>query len=257
MKAKVTCVYDEGALPDTHLIGAIGMSIMIDADGKRFLFGLGHRPRYLENNMYALGIKPDSIDAVVVSHNHIDHWGGLDGLMKERTKPIDIYAPASCFLEESRKPFRIGQKGMYPPEGKEDIMFRCDVTGWTDLSEHVHISPPMTQNGADECFLTISTRTGPAMIVGCCHMGLDHAVEEVRQHFGRKPMAIIGGLHIGKKNDALADVYAQYLQEEDIRRLYLNHCTNERGINRMRVTLGLDGVKDFFGGQTLEFDLLR
>ena len=51
-------------------------------------------------------------------------------------------------------------------------------------------------------------------------------------------------------------MYAGYLKDLGIKRLYLNHCTNERGIDRMRVTLGIDGVKDFFGGQTLEFDLL-
>ncbi len=254
MKAKITCVYDEGALPNTHLIGAIGMSIMIDADGKRFLFGLGHRPRYLENNMGELGIEPDSVDAVVVSHNHMDHRGALDGFMRERTKPIDFYAPASCFAEERK---RFGRTdGMYPPEGKEGLMYRNDVAGWTDLSEHVHISPPMTQNGADECFLVVSTKVGPVLIVGCCHMGLDHAVDAVKERFGRIPAAVIGGLHIGKKNDRLADVYAGYLKDLGIKRLYLNHCTNERGIDRMRVTLGIDGVKDFFGGQTLEFDLL-
>ena len=242
MKAKITCVYDEGALPNTHLIGAIGMSIMIDADGKRFLFGLGHRPRYLENNMGELGIESDSVDAVVVSHNHMDHRGALDGFMRERTKPIDFYAPASCFAEERK---RFGRTdGMYPPEGKEGLMYRNDVAGWTDLSEHVHISPPMTQNGADECFLVVSTKVGPVLIVGCCHMGLDHAVDAVKERFGRIPAAVIGGLHIGKKNDRLADVYAGYLKDLGIKRLYLNHCTNERGIDRMRVTLGIDGVKD-------------
>lgn len=251
MNGKITVVYDEGALPDTDLIGAIGMSILIEADGKRTLFGLGHRPRYLDHNMYSLGIDPDSIDQVVVSHGHVDHYGGIAGLLKHRERPVDVYAPASAWGE--KKTF--GSTGVYLPEEYAGLGVRKDVTGWTQLSEHVWISEPVSANDAEECFMCLRTATGTVMIVGCCHPGLDHMFESEKEKFGRYPTVLIGGLHIGKKNDRLADVYAHYLKDSGCK-LYLNHCTDARGINRMRVTLGLDGVKDFFGGQTMDLQLL-
>ena len=102
----------------------------------------------------------------------------------------------------------------------------------------------------------ISSSSGPLLISGCCHPGLDHVFEAVKAKFGRYPTALIGGLHILKKQDKLADLYAQYLKDVDCRRLYLNHCTGVNGINRMRVTLGLKGINDFYAGQSIEFNLV-
>ena len=51
------------------------------------------------------------------------------------------------------------------------------------------------------------------------------------------------------------DLYAEYLQNTGCRSLYLNHCTGITGINRLRVTLGLKGVNDFYTGQSLTFQI--
>ncbi|WP_400204399.1 MBL fold metallo-hydrolase [Methanomethylophilus alvi] len=252
-KVKITVVYDEGALPNTNLIGAIGMSILVEADGRRTLFGLGHRPRYLEHNLSSLDIESDSIDQIVVSHRHIDHFGGLAGFLKGREKPIDIYAPAGAW---GGKKTVFGPTGIFEPEEFTGKTVRHDITDWVQLSDHVFVSPPLTDNGSEESFLVISSSSGPLLISGCCHPGLDHVFEAVKAKFGRYPTALIGGLHILKKQDKLADLYAQYLKDVDCRRLYLNHCTGVNGINRMRVTLGLKGINDFYAGQSIEFNLV-
>ena len=57
MNAKITCVYDEGSLPKTNLIGAKGFSVMVESEGKRLLFDTGLRGRYLMHNMGVLGLR--------------------------------------------------------------------------------------------------------------------------------------------------------------------------------------------------------
>src|ERR671935_135054 len=50
--------------------------------------------------MKRLGVEPNSVDAVVLTHLHGDHFGGipflvLDGQFSRRTRPLVIAGPAS------------------------------------------------------------------------------------------------------------------------------------------------------------------
>lgn len=48
------------------------------------LIDFGYTPQTLLNNLDLLGVHPDSMDAMVLSHGHYDHFGGLDGLLATR-----------------------------------------------------------------------------------------------------------------------------------------------------------------------------
>ena len=250
-EAKITVLYDEGAAEGTTYIGAVGFSLLIEVDGERTLFGLGRRERYLSNNMYVADVEADSITRVVVSHNHIDHWGALPALARARGEKIDVYAPASAWGEKKI----IGTTGMtFAPAVMEKVE-RKYVAGWVQLSEHLFITEPIAFHDGSgyEVFMVLKSRSGPVLMSGCCHCGLDHVFEAVKEKFGAYPVAVIGGLHLGGKKDRLADLYAEYLQTIGCRHLYLNHCTGEIGIGRLRVTLGLKGVNSFYVGQSVDF----
>ena len=115
-EAKISVIYDEGAIEGTTYIGARGFSLLVEADGERTLFGVGRRPRYLTNNLYVADIDPDSVDRVVVSHGHADHWGAISGLLKERESPVKVYAPASAWGDKRM----FGATGMFVPTDMED-----------------------------------------------------------------------------------------------------------------------------------------
>lgn len=59
----------------------LARSVVAGGTERRLMIDFGYTPRALLNNMNLMGIKPESIDAMVLSHGHYDHFGGLDGLL--------------------------------------------------------------------------------------------------------------------------------------------------------------------------------
>ncbi|MDR3206528.1 MAG: MBL fold metallo-hydrolase [Candidatus Methanoplasma sp.] len=246
MSFTVRCVYDEGAAIGTSFIGAKGFSLLIEADGKRVLFDAGKRGRYLLHNLGLMGVDADSIDAVVISCGHADHTGGLRALLKERTVPLNIYAPASAAGVKTI----FGSKGLYIPEEYSEKAIVSPTGDWTEISDRMHMSPPFGKEG--ESFLVIDASGGPAVLSARSGFGVGKAVSATEEKFGRAPAAYVGGVLMRRNDDSGADAAAAVFSASGCRDLHLNHCTGQFGITRLRVNLGLAGVKDFYVGESIE-----
>jgi phosphoribosyl 1,2-cyclic phosphodiesterase len=57
--------------------GSRGNSILLESDGTRVLIDAGYPPRILAKRLAALHVAPESIAAVIVTHEHIDHARGV------------------------------------------------------------------------------------------------------------------------------------------------------------------------------------
>jgi len=57
--------------------GSKGNSILLESDGTRVLIDAGYSPRALVQRLASAGVQPESISAVVVTHEHIDHVRGV------------------------------------------------------------------------------------------------------------------------------------------------------------------------------------
>ncbi|MBL9154267.1 MAG: MBL fold metallo-hydrolase [Verrucomicrobiales bacterium] len=68
--------------------GSSGNSAVVCHGATRVLIDAGLSARQLEQRLLALGIEPDSIQAVVLTHEHGDHVGGLDVFCRKRPLPV-------------------------------------------------------------------------------------------------------------------------------------------------------------------------
>lgn len=62
--------------------GSRGNAILVECDGTRLLVDCGYGTRTLAGRLKTIGVKPDSIDACVITHEHSDHVHGAKSAMK-------------------------------------------------------------------------------------------------------------------------------------------------------------------------------
>lgn len=71
-------------MPRQSLVAEFGLSLLgesrIGATTRRVLVDFGYSPQVLANNLALLQIDADLIDSAVLSHGHLDHYGGFAGL---------------------------------------------------------------------------------------------------------------------------------------------------------------------------------
>jgi 7,8-dihydropterin-6-yl-methyl-4-(beta-D-ribofuranosyl)aminobenzene 5'-phosphate synthase len=72
--------------PPRHILnGEWGLSMLAQSqrggEERNVLIDFGYTPEVLTNNMAILGVDPASFDAMVLSHGHYDHFGGMVGFL--------------------------------------------------------------------------------------------------------------------------------------------------------------------------------
>lgn len=73
---KLTVLVDNNTYIDQYYLGEPGVSYFIEDCGIRILFDTGYSDVYVRNAK-KMGIDLSELDAVVLSHGHNDHTGGL------------------------------------------------------------------------------------------------------------------------------------------------------------------------------------
>jgi len=77
-----------------------GLALHIEStkgsESRRYLLDYGFTPDVYANNLELLKIDPAAVDALILSHGHFDHWGGLIGFLEARRaqmrKDLRLYA---------------------------------------------------------------------------------------------------------------------------------------------------------------------
>lgn len=98
------------------LVGEFGLSILCESQvsttTRRVLVDFGYSKETLATNLKLLGIDPNTIDAAVLSHGHLDHYGGFAALqdvgLTGRRIPL-IVGEEEAFCE------RVAMIGTPPP----------------------------------------------------------------------------------------------------------------------------------------------
>jgi 7,8-dihydropterin-6-yl-methyl-4-(beta-D-ribofuranosyl)aminobenzene 5'-phosphate synthase len=116
--------------PDKTLISEFGLSMYVESqrgtETRNVLMDFGFTPGALVNNIDVLGIDPASFDALVLSHGHYDHFGGLAGFLRQNKARLKAKLPiyiggeeAFCAREWTGQPVR-GDFGVLDRKALED-----------------------------------------------------------------------------------------------------------------------------------------
>jgi 7,8-dihydropterin-6-yl-methyl-4-(beta-D-ribofuranosyl)aminobenzene 5'-phosphate synthase len=168
-----------------------------------------------------LGIDPQAIDAVVLSHIHQDHTGGLASLLAEAAHPT-VYLLAS-----------------FPGSFKRSA---AALTSVVEVSHPVEIFPDVystgeVDGGIKEQALAIRTESGVVIITGCAHPGVARMVRRgikasvPGDGLDETPVAlVVGGFHLLDQSPGQIEALIADFESLHVRRVCPTHCTGDRAI---------------------------
>lgn len=191
----ITVVYDNNA-DKTNLETAWGFSCVIQGLEETILFDTGGNGDILLTNMQKLGIEPETIDLVVLSHIHGDHVGGLSAFLK-RNNEVNVYLPHS-----------------FPASLKNDVKHTGATV--TEVQESLKISREVYSSGElgtsiKEQALIVQTAKGLIIITGCAHPGIVNMVERTREIMKDDVLFVMGGFHLGGHSmDAIERIVLEF-----------------------------------------------
>jgi phosphoribosyl 1,2-cyclic phosphodiesterase len=68
--------------------GSSGNALLIESDGHRLLVDCGFGPRALATRLKAIGVAPESIGGLLLTHEHLDHAHGAERAQKKWRWPV-------------------------------------------------------------------------------------------------------------------------------------------------------------------------
>ncbi|MBN1942759.1 MAG: MBL fold metallo-hydrolase [Phycisphaerae bacterium] len=239
------------------LLGEHGLSFWIELDDKKILFDTG-QGKAIRENAAVLHIPLDQADAVIVSHGHYDHTGGLGDVL-QRTRGIPVYAHRAAFAPKYARNFDgtsrdIGITSTDEPgvrernklllvEGVTDVYNGLRLTGpiprvtdFEDVGGDFYIDPQCTQPDElpDDMAAFLETPAGTVVILGCAHAGVVNTLRYVQSLTGRQPIhTVLGGMHLVNAGPERMDKTVAELRRLNVRRLMPCHCTGPAATTRL------------------------
>ncbi|MHA1996245.1 MAG: MBL fold metallo-hydrolase [Candidatus Hodarchaeales archaeon] len=225
------------------------------------LFDTGPSPVAFLNNIKKLEVDLTTIDAIVLSHGHLDHIGGL----KEAVALTKKRVPVICH-PQTVSPKYLTEKGK-----KKDVGFQKIFESIDDLKKQAHLITKSTSHKFTNTVMTTgevprrndyevlsgdlpdvtTVKNGKSIpdmleddlsmvfqfaddsiviLAGCCHAGIVNTVTKAEELTGSSNIVgIVGGLHIRDASHDRLTQTTQELMKYPIKGIAPCHCTGFRG----------------------------
>ena len=244
------------------LVAEHGLSIYIEAHGRKILFDTGASDLFVKN-AEKMEVDLSAVEALVISHGHYDHTGGVPSFC-DINKISPVYVHENAFYEN----FSLNEKGERSMDSipwndheRAEIdprIIRTSGVKW--ISEDIVISgtvpridgyePTATfyrilndgsvieDNMDHEQLLVIREPEGLYVFSGCSHRGVIPAVRYARELFGGEKIAVlVAGMHLYSADEEMRKKVVDQIIAEDIDVVMPVHCTGINAICDLKMAL--------------------
>ena len=224
---KITTLVDNDVWM-SGLASSWGLSLYVEiGSGKerhRILMDTSGSSDVLSKNVRKLEVDLSDVEAVFISHWHMDHCGCLSHVLPLLRPQTPVYVP-------SEHPS--GIKTIREAEGTPVV---CSDP--VSLMDGV-MSTGEIMGGLSEHSLVVNLKgKGLVVLAGCAHPGIVNIVKRAQQVSGvSKVYAVMGGFHISSKREG--EYVAESLQKMGVRLVSPCHCTGANARNAIA-----DSMKD-------------
>ena len=241
-----------------------GLSLWIEFNGKYILFDTGQTD-IVKKNAGQLGVNLANTDAVILSHGHYDHTGGIPSVFGVAPKATLYLHPEAMGPKFSRKSSKTRMIGM-SKSAKEVVQTLVDneKVVWTEQpTEAFHglfITGPIPRETifedtggdfyldescikpdelTDDQTVYFRTEKGLAVLLGCAHSGVINTLDHIIKLTGENRIfSVIGGMHLKNASVARIEKTIIALRKYNIQKFIPLHCTGQGAIEKMKHEFG-------------------
>lgn len=228
-----------------------GLSFYIEKDGFKILFDTG-KGKAIGHNIALHKISLKKIDALLLSHGHYDHTGGLKYILK-RAPSIKIFAHPSILEKKysaKNKFHYIGISNLLLKQLKDKKTNITWINKPTQINKNIYATgeiPRLTNFEKteknfyldrnrkrkdpviDDQALYIKSKIGIVVFLGCAHAGTVNTLNYISKLTKRKTFyAVLGGMHLLGASSKKINLTLRALNKYKVKILAPTHCTGEK-----------------------------